>query len=130
MSLITLLDAHLAYGDEALLSSAELSIEEHERICLVGRNGTGKSTLLKVLCGECELDDGRVVMHSGLKIARLIQDPPQYKSGTAYTLAVSGLPVVGEALARYSQTEDIKEQSALADFIEKHDGWKRDAVVR
>lgn len=130
MSLVTLLDAHLAYGDEALLSGAELSIEEHERICLVGRNGTGKSTLLKVISGECELDDGRVIVQNGLKVARLIQDPPQYKTGTAYTLAASGIPVVGQALARYAQSTDIKEQSALADFIEKHDGWKRDAVVR
>ena len=66
---------------------------------LVGRNGTGKSTLLQVIEGKRELDDGRVVIKQGLKIARLEQDPPHYKSGTAYTMAVSAVPVVGKAFS-------------------------------
>lgn len=130
MSLITIMGASLAYGADQLLDGADLSIEEKERICLVGRNGAGKSTLLKVISGQRELDEGRVITRSGLKISMLPQDPPAYQSGTAYTLAASGLPVVGEALAKFAQTEALKEQGALADFIEAHDGWAKDAVVR
>ncbi len=130
MSLINIIDAHLNYGADKLLEGANLAIEEHERICLVGRNGTGKSTLLQVIEGKRELDEGRIIVKSGLKIGRLEQDPPQYKSGTAYTMAVSAVPVVGKALAEYVQCEDVKRQLELSEFIEKHDGWKHDAVVR
>lgn len=130
MSLINIIDAHLNYGADKLLEGANLAIEDHERICLVGRNGTGKSTLLQVIEGKRELDEGRVIIKSGLKIGRLEQDPPQYKSGTAYTMAVSAVPVVGQALAEYVQCDDIKRQVELSEFIEKHDGWKHDAVVR
>lgn len=130
MSLINIIDAHLNYGADKLSEGASLSIEEHERICLVGRNGTGKSTLLQVIEGKRELDEGRIIVKSGLKIGRLEQDPPQYKSGTAYTMAASAVPIVGKALAEYIQCEDIKRQLELSEFIEKHDGWKHDAVVR
>lgn len=130
MSLVNIINARLNYGDDLLLDGAELAIEEHERICLVGRNGTGKSTLLQVIEGKRELDDGRVVIKQGLKIARLEQDPPHYKSGTAYTMAVSAVPVVGKALAEYVQCSDIKRQMELSEFIEKHDGWRHDATVR
>ncbi len=130
MSLITLMNAHLNYGDDILLDDANLSVEEHERICLVGRNGTGKSTLLQVIEGIRELDGGRLIVQSGLKIGRLMQDPPAYKTGTAYTQACLGVPIVGEALAEYALCEDVNRQTYLASFIEKHDGWVQDAVVR
>lgn len=130
MSLITIMEASLQYGADQLLDKADLAIEEKARICLVGRNGAGKSTLLRVIAGERELDSGRMIQRNGLRISMLPQDPPQYQSGTAYTLAASGLPVVGEALARFSECEDPAEQARLADFIEQHDGWQKDAVVR
>ncbi|MCR5537046.1 MAG: ATP-binding cassette domain-containing protein [Succinivibrio sp.] len=130
MSIVTLMDASLAYGADSLLSGANLAIEEQERICLLGRNGTGKSTLLKVICREQELDAGRIIVQNGLKIARLMQDPPAYETGTAYSLAASGVPLVGEALSRYSLSEDVHEQQQLASVIESHDGWAKDAVIR
>lgn len=130
MSLITIMDASLAYGADQLLSHADLSVEEHERICLVGRNGAGKSTLLKVIAGERELDDGRIVLSGSLRITGLEQDPPEYTKGTAYTLAASKIPVVGEALARFSQEEDPDAQARLASFIEQNDGWKQDGEIR
>ncbi len=130
MSLINLMEASLAYGADQLLDKAELAVEEHDRICLVGRNGAGKSTLLKVIAGMRELDDGRLICQSGLRIAMLPQDPPQYQSGTAYSLAASGVPVVGEALSRFALSTDAKEQTELSTFIEEHDGWNADAVVR
>ena len=130
MSLITLMQASLAYSAEQLLDEADFSLEEGERICLVGRNGAGKSTLLKVIAGLRETDAGRIITKNGLRISMLPQDPPQYQSGTAYSLAASGLPTVGEALSEFSLTEDPKRQAELSSFIEAHDGWAKDAVVR
>ena len=130
MSLVSIIDAYLNNGADKLLEGANLSIEENERICLVGRNGTGKSTLLSLIQGKRELDSGRIIIQSGLKIATLCQDPPSYEHGTAYSLAASGVPVVGEALSKFSLSEDPHEQLELSAFIESHDGWVKDAVVR
>ena len=117
MSLVSIIDAYLNNGADKLLEGANLSIEENERICLVGRNGTGKSTLLSLIQGKRELDSGRIIIQSGLKIATLCQDPPSYEHGTAYSLAASGVPVVGEALSKFSLSEDPHEQLELSDFI-------------
>ena len=130
MALISLLDAKLAYGDDSLLDGAQFALEEGERICLLGRNGTGKSTLLKVFAGLGALDDGRLVIKQGLNIARLEQDPPQNIEGTAYTMAAKSLPVVGESLAQFYLSEDADEQARLAAFIESHDGWNKDSTIR
>ena len=84
MALITMMGGSLAYGDDALLQEADFALEEGERVCLVGRNGTGKSSLLKVLAGVTELDAGRIIFKDGLRINRLQQDPPQDATGTVY----------------------------------------------
>ena len=59
MSLLTLQNAQLAFGDAPLLDGLEFNILPGERVCIVGRNGAGKSTLMKVIAGELQLDDGR-----------------------------------------------------------------------
>lgn len=74
-TLLTLRKASLAYGDVPLLDNAELSIAEGERIGLIGRNGTGKSSLLQALAGEIRLDDGEKQTKDGLRIVRLPQEP-------------------------------------------------------
>ena len=130
MSLVSIIDAYLNNGADKLLEGANFAVEENERICLVGRNGTGKSTLLSLIQGKRELDSGRIIIQTGLKVATLCQDPPEYENGTAYTMAASGVPLVGEALAKFSQTDDPHEQIELSTFIEKHDGWVKDALVK
>jgi ABC transport system ATP-binding/permease protein len=75
MTLLTLRDAELAYGDFPLLDHAQLSVQEGERIGLIGRNGTGKSTLLKVVTGLVTLDDGAIERRDGLRIACVEQEP-------------------------------------------------------
>ena len=130
MALISLLEAKLAYGDDLLLDNADFVLEEGEKICLLGRNGTGKSTLLKVFAGLNALDDGRLIIKQGLNIARLEQDPPQNTEGTAYTMVAKALPVVGQSLARFFLSDDEQEQASLAAFIESHDGWKKDGIIR
>ena len=129
MALITLMEGSLAFGDDALLSQADFALEEGERVCLVGRNGTGKSTLLKLFDRQIELDGGRMVCKEGLKINRLAQDPPQDAQGTVYTMVARGIDVVGNALADFKLSEDLKEQERLASFIEQHDGWIKDALI-
>ncbi len=129
MALITMMGGSLAYGDDALLSSADFALEEGERVCLVGRNGTGKSTLLKVLSGLTELDSGRIIFKDGLRIKRLQQDPPQDASGNVYSMVARGIDEVGAALARFRETSSVSEQEELASFIEHHDGWLKDALI-
>lgn len=75
MALITLIDAHLAYGDLPLLNEANISIEPGERVGLIGRNGTGKSSLLSVLAGKTMLDDGQLQRMDGLTIHYVEQEP-------------------------------------------------------
>ncbi len=75
MTLLTLRDASLAYGDFPLLDHAQLSVQDGERIGLIGRNGTGKSTLLKVVSGLTGLDEGAIERRDGLRIAFVEQEP-------------------------------------------------------
>src|SRR5690349_3661363 len=75
MSLITLLDSHLAYGDRPLLDGAQLTVRSGERMGLIGRNGTGKSTLLRVIAGLTQLDEGEVQRRDSLRITFVEQEP-------------------------------------------------------
>ena len=130
MALVSIIDAYLNNGADRVFEGATFAVEEGERICLVGRNGTGKSTLLSVIEGKRELDSGRIIVQSGLKIASLCQDPPAYESGCAYTLAASSYPVVGLALAEFYTCTDPKRLTELSEFLEKHDGFVVDAIVK
>lgn len=75
MSLISILQGHLAWGDKPLLDSVDLTVEEGQRIGLIGRNGTGKSSLMKVLAGLEKLDDGTLHMQNGLNAVYVEQEP-------------------------------------------------------
>ena len=75
MPLLTLADAELAYGDVPLLDRASFAMEAGERIGLIGRNGTGKSSLLGILAGSVALDDGKLQKNDGLRIAYVPQEP-------------------------------------------------------
>ncbi len=106
MALITLAGAQLAFGHVPLLDHADFSLESGERIGLIGRNGTGKSSLMKVLAGAQSLDDGERVAQSGLQVAWVPQEPD---FGTDLTLAevVAGaFPAVLRDLARYHAVSD------------------------
>jgi ATP-binding cassette subfamily F protein uup len=75
MALVTLLDAHLAFGDRPLLDGAQLAVDNGERLGLIGRNGTGKSSLLRVISGLAQLDDGQLQQRTGLRVAFVEQEP-------------------------------------------------------
>jgi ABC transport system ATP-binding/permease protein len=80
MSLITLLNAHVAFGERPLLDAAQLTVQAGERLGLIGRNGTGKSTLLGVLAGKTPLDDGELQRREGLRLG-LVEQEPQLPPG-------------------------------------------------
>jgi ATP-binding cassette subfamily F protein uup len=80
MSLVTLLNAHIAFGERPLLDEAQLTIQAGERLGLIGRNGTGKSTLLCVLAGKTQLDDGELQRREGLRVG-LVEQEPQLPPG-------------------------------------------------
>ena len=75
MAIFTLSDAQLAYGHVALLDHTDFALEEGERVGLIGPNGTGKSSLLKIIAGLQSLDDGLISRQQGLKCAYVEQEP-------------------------------------------------------
>src|SRR5277367_6914139 len=75
MALISLLNAHIAFGDRPLLDDAQFTIQAGERLGLIGRNGTGKSTLLGVLAGKTPLDNGELQRREGLRLGLVEQEP-------------------------------------------------------
>ena len=130
MLLIKLDNACLNYGSTVLLDNQSLEVSSNDKLCLIGRNGAGKSSLLKVLAGEVELDDGSVWRKPGLKIARLEQDLPDADQLTVYQSVALGLGELGDtiqqyvALAKTVSTEAEMEQLArLQQVIEAQDGW-------
>jgi ABC transport system ATP-binding/permease protein len=82
MSLIAVLNAHLAYGDQPLLDGAQLTVHPGERLGLIGRNGTGKSSLLRVIAGLVQLDDGELQRRDGLRISFVEQEPQLQPAAT------------------------------------------------
>jgi len=101
MSLLSIQGARLAFGHVALLDDAALAIETGERVALIGRNGTGKSSLLKALAGLIQLDDGRIVRQSGCTLAYVAQEPVFDEAHTVHQAVASALPDHAELLARH-----------------------------
>ena len=84
----------LRFGGPPLLDNVSFDIEAGDRICLVGRNGEGKSTLLKILTGEMEANSGDIVKKSGLRVSRMIQEIPAHMEGTVRDVVMSGVAAV------------------------------------
>src|SRR4051812_49197355 len=101
MAVISLSNAQLAFGHVALLDHAEFSLESSERVGLIGRNGTGKSSLLKIIAGMSKLDDGLLVMQQGLKIAYVQQEPQFDGDMTVFDAVASGLGELPGLLDEY-----------------------------
>ncbi len=132
MALLTLKNLRLAYGSQPLLDDVELTIEAGERLCLVGRNGSGKSSLMQVLAGEIDADDGEFNTADGLRVARLQQDVPGAEEGNTREVVSAGLPEAGALLSRYDQlTRALAEgdDSVWAEMekvqreLDSRDGW-------
>ena len=133
--LLTLKNLCLNLGSTVLLDHAELSLERGERLCLVGRNGTGKSTLLKVLSGEVHADSGEVVREQGIRVAQLAQDVPRVQAGTVYEVVAEGLGEAGRLVAEYHRLlhdnpDDIKAIGRVQAALEAKGGWSVDSRVQ
>ncbi|MBC7602640.1 MAG: ATP-binding cassette domain-containing protein [Ramlibacter sp.] len=121
MAALTLLDAQLAFGHVPLLDHATFSLESGERVGLIGRNGAGKSSLLKILAGLERPDDGTLQVQQGLLVAYVPQEPVLDASATVFDSTVAGLADIIELIAQYSQGDgDLHD---LQGKIEAHDGW-------
>jgi len=135
MSLLTLRDVDLAYGHVALLLDAELSIEAGERIALIGRNGTGKSSLLRGIAGLLAFDDGEISRQSNVSVAYVAQEPSLDESHTIFEAVAEGLAgqagLVGEyealaaSIARGAHVDEasLERLAALQAQIETQGAW-------
>jgi len=116
MPLLRLSRAHLAYGHVPLLDAAEFQIDPGERVALIGRNGTGKSSLLGILAGFGRLDDGERWVQPGARIGYVPQEPPLDPEQTVFQAVVAGMGDVAATLAEY---HDVTHQ--LTDPAADHD---------
>jgi ATP-binding cassette subfamily F protein uup len=132
--MLRLRDIRVSFGSYPLLDGLSLTIDKGERIALVGRNGTGKSTLLKVLAGEIQPEDGLIETTGHVCIARLEQDVPETGAGTLFDLVATGLgeaaPLLSEYEALTSALTHESDERILTrlDHIQKQldaaDGWR------
>ena len=123
MALITLLDAQLAFGHVALLDHAGFSLETAERIGLIGRNGAGKSSLLKILGGLAKPDDGTLQVQQGVRIAYVAQEPSLDPQATIFKAASEGLQHVIAVRDQYLSGAEGLDLDALQSVIEAYDAW-------
>jgi ATP-binding cassette subfamily F protein uup len=112
MPLITVTNAHLAFGHVALLDGVDLSVERGERIALIGRNGTGKSSLLKAIAGDIAFDDGAIVYESGASLAYVAQEPALEPDASIFDAVAAGLS---------QEVSTIREYEHLAGAISRGD---------
>ena len=123
MALLTLSNAQLAFGHVALLDHTDFSLETNERIGLIGRNGTGKSSLLKIIAGIDKLDDGRLQFQQGLRLALVAQEPVLDADATVFDAVSAGLEEVKSLRARYELHDEHDDLDAIQTRIEHLDGW-------
>ena len=139
MPLLTLQDVGLAYGHLPLFEEADLQIDAGERIALIGRNGTGKSSLLRVLSGEVPPDTGDIWRDPALRISRLDQDVPAAGTHSVFEEVASGLGDLGAIVAEYHRAAvrladshdaaDLARLGELQHALEERDGWSIEQKV-
>ncbi|HEX2339577.1 MAG TPA: ATP-binding cassette domain-containing protein [Vicinamibacterales bacterium] len=139
MPLVSLEHVSIAYGHLPLLDDASLQIEPRERVCVIGRNGTGKSTLLQIISGDQLPDAGNVWRPPGLRIARLVQDVPLSADRPVFDVVAEGLGDLGDLAAAYhhaavevaaSGTDvSLEKLGRLQHALEQQDGWRLEQRV-
>ncbi len=133
MSLISLRNISITFDGPPILGDLSLDIHKGQRICILGRNGTGKSTLMRIINGEIKPDSGEIIVSPGLKISYLAQDVPENITGSVFDVVAAGAGKIGESLAQYHhQLENPTDDNLLHTLqheLTEHDGWKIEAVV-
>ena len=123
MALLTLADAHLAFGHVPLLDGASFALDAGERVALIGRNGAGKSSLLKILAGLERPDDGALQLQGGLRRVYVAQEPSFAPGSTVFHAVAEGVAEARALRERYEQHADGEDLDALQSRIEALGGW-------
>src|SRR6476646_3450439 len=139
MPLISLSNISTAFGHLPLLADASFQIEAGERVAVIGRNGTGKSTLLRILSGELEPDAGTVWRAPTLRAARLVQDAALDSTKSVFDVVAEGLGGLAELVTAYhhaavavaddSSAAHLSELGRLQHELEERDGWRLEQRV-
>ena len=139
MPLIAMRDVKFGFGGPLLLKGIDFQIDPAERVCLLGRNGSGKSTFLRLLQGELEIDGGEIMRQPQLRIGMLDQSVPQNIKGKVFDVVAEGLGEAWELLAQYHnlahENADGQDDEANAKLLRLHneldrsDSWKKINVV-
>src|SRR5690606_39088486 len=136
MALLSFTDVSLAYGLNPLLAKVSFQLDRGERVCLIGRNGTGKSSLFRLVTGEQPADEGELWFAPGLKIGQLPQELPEAGQATVYDVVAAGLEGVGELLAEYHRLvhgemgdAELAQLEKVQGQLESKDGWRLNQLV-
>ncbi|WP_439861566.1 ATP-binding cassette domain-containing protein [Pseudomonas sp. MBLB4136] len=136
MTLLKFTDVSLAYGAMPLLDKVSWQIGRGERVCIIGRNGTGKSSLLRLVKGDQHADDGEIWRAPGLKIGELPQELPRADERSVFDVVAEGLDGVGALLAEYHHlSQNIRSDADLDKLmhvqqdLEARDGWRLQQLV-
>ena len=135
MALLDLKNVTLALGGPPVLDGVNLRIEKGERICLLGRNGEGKTTLLRLLAGAIEPDSGEIVRQAGLRVGRLTQEIPADISGSVCEVVAGGFAAAGMPAPDWEHGHDVEQTltraglDAAADFSTLSTGNKRRVLL-
>ena len=140
MNILSVENASFAVGHVALLDKTSFQLDSGEKIGLIGRNGAGKSSFLKILAGVQKLDDGQIIVQNNLKIVYVPQESFFDKEATVFDTVAEGLGEIRDLLGRYHHvshelehgSDDVllRELNELQLEIEAKDGWKLDAAVK
>ena len=139
MALLRLEELTLAFGHHKLLNRASLEIDAGERLCLIGRNGEGKSSLLRIACGTQPPDEGRVVLRPGGRVAYLEQEARTDLEGSVFGVVAAGLAETGALLTRYhvavaeaghGDPAALDRMADLQQRLEQADGWRVEQRVQ
>ncbi|WP_127264058.1 ATP-binding cassette domain-containing protein [Neisseria meningitidis] len=140
MNILSVENASFAVGHVALLDKTSFQLDSGEKVGLIGRNGAGKSSFLKILAGVQKLDDGQIIVQNNLKIVYVPQESFFDKEATVFDTVAEGLGEIRDLLRRYHHVSHdlehnsdgvlLKELNELQLEIEAKDGWKLDAAVK
>ncbi|MCO6441773.1 MAG: ATP-binding cassette domain-containing protein [Nitrococcus mobilis] len=136
MNLIRFDQVSLEFGDTPLLHAAEFTIDAGERVCLIGRNGAGKSSLLKLITGELQPDSGHIQCPDGIEISQLEQSLPEGDARTVREVVKSGMAAIQALVDAYHartatelDSRGLRELEDLQHRLEAHGGWQLDQQV-
>ncbi|WP_298043248.1 ribosomal protection-like ABC-F family protein [uncultured Campylobacter sp.] len=140
MALIELIDVTKKFGSHVVLDGVNFALDANERVAVIGKNGDGKSTLMKIIAGLCEIDEGRVITQNGLNIQMLAQTPKFEDNLSVKDALRRELAEIYAALSEYdaisskiaAQPENkelLARQDELIKFIEAKDGWQIDNKI-